>query len=98
MKGGENDAERKQIEEMTAVIDGMEECEAFADGDAIAKVLYDKGYRKQSEVAIEIFDAIEKCMEHDYISSIGVYNGALKLRIVELKKKYTGEKEDAEIH
>lgn len=42
-----------------------------------------------AEVAREIFEDIEKCMAHDYISSIGVYNGALGLRIAELKKKYT---------
>ncbi len=46
----------------------------------------------KSEVE-KIFEDIEKCMDHDYISSIGVYNGALKLRIAELKKKYTEEKE-----
>ena len=44
----------------------------------------------KSEVE-KIFDEIEKCLKHDYISSIGVYNGALGLRIAELKKKYIGE-------
>ena len=51
----------KQIEEMAAVINEMDErnahyydeymieCDAFADANAIAKVLYDAGYRKQSE-------------------------------------------------
>lgn len=50
----------KQIEEMATVINGMDErnahyydkymieCEAFADANAIAKALYNKGYRKQS--------------------------------------------------
>lgn len=46
----------------------------------------------EAELAREIFEEIEKCMEHDYISSIGVYNGALRLRIAALKKKYTGGK------
>lgn len=51
----------KQIEEMATVINEMDErnahyydkymieCEAFADANAIAKALYNKGYRKQSE-------------------------------------------------
>ena len=51
----------KQIEEMATVINEMDErnahyydecmgeCEAFADANAIAKVLYDAGYCKQSE-------------------------------------------------
>lgn len=40
----------------------------------------------------KIFEEIEKCMAHDYISSIGVYSGALELRIAELKKKHMEEK------
>ena len=51
----------KQIEEMAKVVNEMDErnahyydkfmqeCEAFADADTIAKVLYNAGYRKQSE-------------------------------------------------
>lgn len=50
-------SKEKQIEEMAKVIDAMEggnaytECfdNAFADADKIAKVLYNAGYRKQSE-------------------------------------------------
>lgn len=50
-------------------------------------------YRMQkADVAREIFEEIEKCMEHDYISSIDVFSVALGLRIAELKKKYTEEK------
>lgn len=61
-------AREKQIEEMAAVINEMDgrnahyydeymiECEAFADADAIAKVLYDAGYRKQSEGEWEKFE------------------------------------------
>jgi hypothetical protein len=59
-----------------------------------AESLKEKAVEKaKAEVAREIFEEIEKCMEHDYISSIGVYNGALELRIAELKKEYTEEKE-----
>ena len=50
----------KQIEEMANIINEMDDCnahyydeymikcDAFADANAIAKVLYDAGYRKQS--------------------------------------------------
>lgn len=53
--------EQKQIEEMAKVINEMDErnahycdeymqeCEACADADAIAKALYNAGYRKQKE-------------------------------------------------
>lgn len=50
------------------------------------EIAFKNGYKK---AAREIFEEIEKCMAHDYISTIGVYNGALELRIVKLKKKYT---------
>ena len=83
----------KQIEEMAEAIFHNCNCGLFfSEAEKIARfVIEEQGYVKQSDVAKEIFDVIEKCMEHDYISSIGVYNGALKLRIAELKKKYTGE-------
>ena len=91
----------EQIEEMTVAIDGMnernahyydeymEECEAFADGDAIAKVLYDKGFRKQNEVVKEIFEEIE-----NNLFSCGVNFVISKEAFVELKKKYIGGKEN----
>ena len=83
----------KQIEEMTEAIFHNCNCGLFfSEAEKIARfVIEEQGYVKQSEAAREIFDVIEKCMEHDYISSIGVYNGALKLRIAELKKKYIRE-------
>lgn len=83
----------KQIEEIAKVICGgcpdNKECMHCLCADWYkAESIYNAGYRKQSEIAREIFEMIEKCMEHDYISSVGVYNGALELRIAELKKKY----------
>ena len=96
----------KQIEEMAKVIDEMDErnahyydedmreCEAFADANAIARVLYNAGYRKQKEIAKEIFDAIkEKLIFNTY----GIATISSKT-FCELKKKYTGEKEDEQIH
>ena len=69
----EVDLYRKQVDELE---------------DELAQT-YDKLENAKAEVAREIFEEIEKCLKHDYISSIGVYNGALELRIAELKKKYT---------
>ena len=52
--------------------------------DAIAVGIYDAGYRKQSEVAREIFEEIEKISKapHGYICLS--YD-----ELAELKKKYT---------
>lgn len=55
------------------------------------------GYCKQSEVVKEIFKEIDNIISNlrdspFYSSSDAVYE------LTELKKKYTGEKEDAEIH
>ena len=90
----------KQIEEMANEINEMDEPnahyydetlqdhEAFADCFTIAKHLYEKGYRKASEVAEEIFAEIE---------NIAILNGYISVKdfytehplIAELKKKYT---------
>ena len=55
----------KQVEEMAAVINEMDErnahyydeymreCDAFADANAIDKVLYDAGYRKQEWISVD---------------------------------------------
>lgn len=56
-----------------------------------AESIYDAGYRKQSDVAREIFEEIEKLKLtkfgwQDYVD----WNG-----IAQIKKKYTGDKEDA---
>lgn len=102
-------SKEKQIEEMATVINEMDErnahyydkymieCEAFADANAIAKALYNKGYRKQSEVVEEIFEKIDNIVSNlrdspFYSSSDAVYE------LIELKKEYTEVKEDAEIH
>lgn len=55
----------------------------------IAEFLYNAGYRKQSEVAREIFEDIEKSCR-----VFGVYgiHGYLMDDIAKLKKKYTEDK------
>lgn len=93
----------KQIEEMDTVIRSLFGCQfaykinfakygGFDYHEAvftkyIAEHLYNAGYRKDSEVAREIFGEIEKCRV------IGVYGieGYLIEDIAELKKKFTEE-------
>lgn len=61
----------------------MQECEAFADAENIAKALHEAGYRQESDVAEEIFTELEgigPTMPYD------VY--------MTLKNKYRKEKEN----
>ena len=82
----------KQIEEMAEAIFHNCNCGLFfSEAEKIARfVIEEQGYVKQSEVAKEIFEDIEKLKLtkfdwQDYVDWEG---------ISELKKKYTGEKED----
>ena len=79
----------KQIEEMAEAI--FQNCNCglfFSEAEKIARfVIEEQGYVKQSEVAKEIFEDIEKLKLtkfdwQDYVDWEG---------ISELKKKYTGE-------
>ena len=79
----------KQIEEMTKAIFHNCNCGLFfSEAEKIARfVIEEQGYRKQSDVAKEIFEDIEKLKLtkfdwQDYVDWEG---------ISELKKKYTGE-------
>ena len=114
----------KQIEEMKNIIDKAEEeyselwNEWFYDHKEstkidneflfFAKMLYDAGYRKASEVAEEIFAEIEREIKSsvEVIITIkdeeedGWYDGELNMLgmlgryIAELKKKYESEKDN----
>lgn len=87
----------KQIEEMANIINEMDEPnahyydenleqhEAFADCFTIAKHLYEKGYRKASEVVEEVFEWLE---EKGFLN-IEVW--AIQEVKDALKKKYTEE-------
>ena len=85
-------SEEKQIEEMAR---GMVDSDNKEAADAlslffvkVAEHLYNAGYRKQSDVAREIFEHLE-CM----FSPVFTYTGhTIKEYIAELKKKYTEEK------
>ncbi len=99
-------SEEKQIEEMAKLV-----CTVF-DGNckdcpfnfyppcppkAGAERVYNAGYRKQSEVAREIFEEIEKLMQmviNDYktcscFGTADIVDYAREWLISELKKKYT---------
>ena len=94
----------KQIEEMAKVIDcslPLLDCEAWrCDGCKYekykhmcmgikqAEVLYNKGYRKASDVAREIFAEIEA------IKCVGLLPNSWVKQFAELKKKYESEDEE----
>lgn len=94
----------KQISEMANIIalKAFEQAHLI-DGDEnladiVAEDLYEKGFRKQSDVAREIFEEIEKTAmsKIDTDLSIAVLNDTYYIEAIdELKKKYT-ESEDTE--
>ena len=99
----------KQIEEMAKVIKSSMDnlgCGNFNfTGDEIstmfAKALYNAGYRKESEVAREIFGEIEKILLDNHIGHYKTtkdtwtynFNNEILTEIAELKKKYTEGKD-----
>ena len=62
--------------------------------DNIARAIYNAGYRKQSEVAREIFDAIKEKLIFNTYGIATISNKTF----CELKKKYIGEKENEQVH
>ena len=97
----------KQIEEMAEAI--FQNCNCglfFSEAEKIARfVIEEQGYRKQSEVAKEFFDEIEKLVSANkktvgcatYEETIFYIEDFIE-DLAELKKKYTGEKEDEQVH
>lgn len=97
--------EEKQIEEMALII--CEDCAKYTRGcehppcDTIvesAEALYYAGYRKQSEVAAEIFADIDgkiSCFfpASSFVKAPNTTHYSLLAMLAELKKKYTGETE-----
>lgn len=93
----------KQIEEMAEAI--FQNCNCglfFSEAEKIARfVIEEQGYRKQSEVAKEIFDEIEKLVSTNektvgcatYEETIFYIEDFIE-DLAELKRKYAGEKED----
>ena len=101
-------SKEKQIEEMAEAIFQNCNCGLFySEAEKIARfVIEEQGYRKQSEVANEIFDEIERILSLNYCCCLPqgatehyeYYEGNIAKDIAELKKKYTGEKEDEQVH
>ena len=84
----------KTMHDGCSIVNATNQCRGEDCLDCGAVTLYEKGYRKDSEVAKEIFDEIEnkKRFIQDHAGNIGI---VVTLQdITELKKKYTGEKED----
>ena len=90
-------SEKKQIDTLAADIYSMLRSDSMSR--AMASMLYGDGWRKQSEVAREIFEEIEDSIavhaftrkSEDYAE--GMYDAIewVDSKIAELKKKYTGE-------
>lgn len=91
----------KQIEEMTEAIFHNCNCGLFfSEAEKIARfVIEEQGYGKQSEVAKEIFEEIERTLDNYHsaccpigeIETYSYYEGDLGEAIAELKKKYIRE-------
>ena len=85
-----NREDKTQINEMAEVIEhtrrlAMDVVGAEASSKMIATDLYDKGYRKSSDVAEEIFGEIE-----EHITTIfPILGNDIVAHLAELKKKYT---------
>ena len=60
---------------------------------AMAEILWEKSYRKSTEVAEEIFAEIEHLM-HRYCNEPYYTSGEMAYDIAELKKKYTESEKD----
>ena len=99
----------RQIEEMAVILTdgGCTKCNCDENGKFNclpmynAELLYNAGYRKQSEVARELFDEIEKLVSANkktvgcatYEETIFYIEDFIE-DLAELKKKYTERKED----
>ena len=83
------DMSNKQIEEMSAYLSQFTPILSENNCRYVAERAHNVGYRKQSEVAAEIFEEIEKIINRyckDYKYSIA----DVLLDIAEAKKKYIG--------
>ena len=89
-------SKEKQIEEMAEAI--FQNCNCglfFSEAEKIARfVIEEQDYRKQSEVVKEIFDAIKEKLIFNTYGIATISNKTF----YELKNKYTGEKEDEQVH
>lgn len=92
-------SKEKQIEEMAkamhdgcSIVKATNQCRGEDCLDCGAVTLYEKGYRKASEVAREIFVEIDNILDYLKIfNSCDDILNAIVYRITKLKKKYTEE-------
>lgn len=73
---------------------GCEFKKGMCDIYKLAKILHEKGYRKASDVAREIFEEIEKLLKQTCEKG---YVGSISDLFAELKKKYESEKDNGEV-
>ena len=89
-------AKAKQIEEMAEAI--FQNCNCglfFSEAEKIARfVIEEQGYRKQSEVVKDIFEDLKEKLIFNTYGIATISNKTF----CELKKKYTGGKEDEQVH
>ena len=98
----------KQIEEMSqimhdgcAIVRGTNQCRGEDCLDCAAVTCYEKGYRKASEVAEEIFEEISKASVNwgcycITTSKAGFLTEDVNRTLTELKKKYTESEKSSE--
>ena len=87
----------KQIEEMSqithdgcAIVKATNQCRGDDCLDCAAVTLYEKGYRKASDVAREIFEEIDR-MIYKVLNDRHYIMGDMCYEVAELKNKYTEE-------
>ena len=77
----------KQIKEMTALIESSGMLESFSRCVIVAEELHNEGYRKESDVAAEIFAEIEDfIIDQCFLTDAGV--AKIYKKLVEVKKQY----------
>ena len=81
----------EEIDELTTVLYEANHKKSVLDYRWLATEAYNVGYRKQSEVAKEIFEEIEK-LAFRLLNDADYTMGDIVYDITELKNKYTGEK------
>ena len=86
----------QEIEEIAEAIFQNCNCGLFySEAEKIARfVIEEQGYRKQNEVVKEIFDDLKEKLIFNTYGIATISNKTF----CELKKKYTGEKEDEQVH
>lgn len=92
-----SDEENSQIKELANDIEVIRNGDGNINFNRTAEILYNKGWRKQSDIVREIFDEIEYALGNAYSSDeysdypMPHYYDYLKDDIAALRKKFEGE-------